>query len=777
MGRVAGLAVALTLMGPRLGAGQEAEIRGRVRDEEGAAVATAVVQVQGQEPGVAVRFAEAGSLGAYAVTGLPGGTFVVRALAYGYGEGTRTVTLEAGQVLQLDFTLPRQAVSVAGISVEADRSRDRARFEETAGLTSVELDVSELKLIPGLAEADPIRAVEVLPGVVSTSDFQSAFNVRGGSADQNLILLDGLTLFNPFHLGGVFSVFNADMVARAELQSGGFPAQYGGRVSSVLSVETDPGDGHFQAEVGISALATRAAVGGGLPRSLLDGLGLSAGRWRLSGRRSYFDVVLKPVFEFPYHLTDLQGGFEGWTESGHRWSVTGYTGDDVLNLTTLDEEDFPLRIFWRWGNDALGGRWSRPLASGSFLEVRAGFSRFDTGLSFPDFLDTQFRSLISQGSAAAEVETRAGRRWTLRTGLDAEYTRYDNLARTGGTDFARGAGSGSRVAGFFQGDWRPNRAWLVELGLRGDAWIPWPGDSDVILEPRLAVKRFLGRGDAAVKLAVGRYAQFLHSIRNEDLPLGIDVWVLAGERAPPVVSNQIQLGIEGYPRRDWFLSLEGYYRTFDGVITQNFAENPNDPLDDFLAGSGFSYGLDGMIRKEGDGVTGWISASWLKAERTFPDFRSGLLAPPDVSFPPLFDRRLDVDVVLRADIFWGMTAGLRWNLGTGLPFTRPEGSYRYLSPRLTSGGRLTDDSGVSDDAVFLGLRNAARYPTYHRLDLSFRKTFVPSWGTITPYLDVLNLYDRRNVLFYFFEYDHDPATRTGVSMFPFFPTLGVEISF
>lgn len=769
--------LAAAALWPAAGASQTAEIRGRLQDEEGAAIGSGVVEVLRRDADQPLRFAETGTVGAFTVAGLPPGTYRVRALAFGYAEASRTLTLEASEVVRLDLTLVREAVAVEGVRVEAQRSRDRARFEETAGLTVVELDAGELKLIPGLAESDPVRAVEVLPGVISTSDFQSAFNVRGGSADQNLILLDGVTLFNPFHLGGLFSVFNADMVARAELQSGGFPARYGGRVSSVLDVETDPGTGHFEADVGISALATRAALGGGLPRGVLDGLGLRAGRWRLSGRRSYFDVVLKPVFEFPYHLTDMQGVFEGWTEAGHRWSLTAYTGDDVLNLTTLDEEDFPLRIFWRWGNDAVGGRWSRPFGRGSLLEARAGFSRFDTRLGFPDFLDTRFRSRIDQVSGGAEVQSRMGPRWTVRAGLDAEHTRYDNLAETGGTEFARGAGSGRRFATFVQGDWRPDRRWLLELGMRADVWMSSPGATELVQEPRLAVKRFLGGGDAAVKLAAGRYAQFLHSIRNEELPLGLDVWILAGDRAPPVVSNQLQLGVEGYLHEDVFMSLEAYYRTFAGVITQNFAENPNDDLDDFLTGEGHSYGLDALIRKEGRGVTGWITASWLKAERTFPDFRSGLSDPPDVSFPPVFDRRLDVDLVLRADVGWGVNAGLRWNLGTGIPYTRPEGSYPYLSPRLTSGGRLTDDDGPSDQAIFLGPRNGSRYPTYHRLDLSFRKTITPSWGTITPTLDILNLYDRRNVLFYFFQYDETPANRTGVSMFPFFPTLGVEVSF
>jgi hypothetical protein len=200
--------------------------------------------------------------------------------------------------------------------------------------------------------------------VVTTSDFSSAFNVRGGSADQNLILLDGQPVFNPTHLGGFFSVFNADMIERAELQSGGFPARFGGRVSSVLDIHSDPGDGQLNVDAGISLLATRLAVGAGLPESLEEKAGLRDARWRVSGRRSYFDQVLKAAFDFPYHLTDLQGVFEGWTRGGDRVALTAYTGRDVLELTRLDPEDFPLRIDWKWGNDLVGLSFTNPRRDG-----------------------------------------------------------------------------------------------------------------------------------------------------------------------------------------------------------------------------------------------------------------------------------------------------------------------------------------------------------------------------------------------------------------------------
>jgi len=362
---------------------------------------------------------------------------------------------------------------------------------------------------------------------------------------------------------------------------------------------------------------------------------------------------------------------------------------------------------------------------------------------------------------------------------------FDNLAVTGGTEFAGGRGRGSQLFGYVQGEWRSPLTWILEAGARLDRWGPSKGESRVTFSPRLSLKRFLLRSQWAVKGSVGRYTQYLHSIRDEELPLGLDVWILAGRRAPFVVSDQLQVGLEGYPREGWFLSLEGYHRSFDGVITTNLADDPNLEGDDFLPGTGSSYGADLFLRHTGAATTGWLTVSFLKASRSFPDFLSVLDPTPEITYPPIFDRRVDVDLVLQRDLGRGWEVGLRWNYGSGLPYTRPLGTYQYLTPRLMPGSGLEWDSGSEEGdesgdglyGVVLSQRNAVRYPPRHRLDLSIRWTLERGWGRMTPYLNVLNVYNRTNVLFYFFEYEKDPPVRTGISMFPFLPTLGLEVSF
>ncbi len=768
--------------------GSTASLEGRVRDEGGGAIAGALIRIA--ESG-ADRSAsrETNALGFYRFDNIARGSYIVTVMRLGYRPDTMSVSLVDGQTATLDFVLATIPVSLEGIQVfvEVERSRERARFENLAGATRRVLTGDEMKRVPGIGEPDPVRAVEVLPGVVSTSDFTAAFNVRGGSADQNLILLDGVQIFNPFHLGGFFSVFNADMVERAELLSGGFPAEHGGRVSSVLTVESDAGDGDFRIDGGASMLAARLAVAGRIPAAIVNPIGFESVRWRLSGRRSYFDQMTDV---FPYHLFDGQGILEAWTPGGSRLQITAYTGQDVLVLdeetlnsdtTSADSLDIPFEIDWKWGNDAIGARWTTPKPDGGFVEARVSFSRFDNLLEFTDE-DVAFGTSIEAFRGGLDLEEHIGGQLSFRSGIGTERLQYENLLEIQNARFQDVGGRGWLHSGYLQANWSP-RDWLLEAGARVDHWRPSVGDRVWRLSPRFALKRFLSDRDAAVKIAAGRYVQFLHSLRDEELPIGIDTWVLTGEQAPEVLSDQIQLGYERYFGSDWFASIEGYARWFDGVTAVNNGEDPNDDSDDLLSGDGRSYGADLFVRKTGRGVTGWIAVSYLKATRTFPDYLSGLVPAPTLEAPPIFDRRLDIDVVLRFELPWGVESGLRWNFGTGLPYTRSIGKYALYYPKGTAGGRLEASSYTEDDeleydyGVVLGPKSSERYPVYTRLDMSFRKHFEKSWGRITAHFDLLNVYNKRNPLFYYFNFEKSPPTRSGVSMFPFLPTFGVEVSF
>jgi hypothetical protein len=795
--RAAAILIALLLaLAPAAWAQGGGSVTGRVLGPAGQPVSGARVSAIRAGERAVRRSAVTGENGEFRLGGLGAGAYRVRAVRIGYTPGESAATVTAGAEARVEVRLAEETVALEAIEARAGATeqRERTRFESEAGVTVRVITGAELKIVPGLGEADVLRAVELLPGVVSTSDFSSAFNVRGGSADQNLILLDGFPIFNPFHLGGLFSVFNGDVVARAELLAGGFGAEYGGRVSSVLTVETEPGsrgDG-IEGAAGVSILATRLSLRGDLP--VRDSLGRRGG-WIVSGRRSYFDALLASVVDFPYHLTDLQLGATLPLPRGGTLRFTGYGGEDVLDLSDFeapssgDEEpgeddggDDILRVRWKWGNQVAGVRWEQPLGAWT-ADTRLGYSRYAEALTFVDFGDTRFQSRIDQLSLRADFARPLSPRLALQTGGEAQRMSYGNKAEAGGTSFVDAARTGVMTSGYGQLRWQPDARWIVEPGLRADVWTAG-GTTLTTVSPRASVKRFLGsQRDAAVKLSAGRYTQVLHSLRDENLPISNDNWVTADGYVPAVVSDQVQSGIEKYWGDRWYASLEAYGRRFRGVTDFNPADDPNRDEDDLLVGTAKSYGMDVLLRRTSGRLTGWTTLSLLRATRTFPDASAAGLegVPQRVTFPPIFDRRVDLDVVAQYRLPRRTEVGLRFNYGSGVPFTRPVAQVVTFETDILGGG-YRFPRPVSEDPdlpfnVVLGQRNRERYPAYHRLDVTVRRTYERRWGTLTPYVQLLNAYNRRNVLFYFYNYGDTPATRSGLSMFPALPTIGLEATF
>ena len=761
-------------------------VSGRVRSEVAIPVEGATVRLSLVADTTIQRVTDTDRLGFFAFHDVAPGAYALSVARIGYASHEEGVDVPPEADVQVEMTLTEQAIELEGVMAEARRGRQRARFDRSAGATVQEMSRQEVKMIPGVAEPDPVRAVETLPGVTQVSDFTAAFNVRGGSADQNLILLDGVPIFNPFHGLGVFSVFNPDALQWAELHSGGFPAQYGGRVSSVLLVESDLGDGELGVDAAVSLIASRATVKGGLPRRVTDRLGLASVRWQLSGRRSYLDLLTRPFLKapFPYQLWSTQTGFEGWTKKGDRVRLTAYSGRDAINLRHADilgdggdREDWdriPERQ-WRWGNDAVGASWTRPLPGGGAWDLHGHFSRFQADFEFSQDGDVGAGTSISQLSFGADLERHPTPRTRWKSGLAIHRMEYENRLDHGVPDYPllTGAGDGLGSAAYTQIHWSNGLRWLVEGGVRLDHWRPGGHRAITSISPRIAVKRFLRDRDLALKAAVGRYTQFVHTVRQELEPISLEPWVLSGNRAPVLASHQVQGGAEAFLGGDdaWYVSVEGYYRTYDGVVTVNWADSPSDPADDLLTGEGLAYGADLLFRRNRGRTTGWLSLSLLKTNRTFLDTASGLDPAPVIEYPPGFDRRLEIDLVLRRELPGNSEGGIRWNFGTGLPYTQPLAKYYIYRPQMID--QLVDPTFAH--GIVFGPTNGARHPVHHRLDISLRKTWEKRWGRVTPYLNVINVYNRKNV--FINHHTYYAGSTDGISMLPILPTIGVEVSF
>ncbi|MEX2571235.1 MAG: TonB-dependent receptor [Gemmatimonadota bacterium] len=784
--------VASFLLLPTPVAAQQQEpgrLSGVVLDAAGEGIVDAAVSLRITITGESPRIVLTDGAGEFEFGTIPAGVYIVRVQRLGYAPEERSLSLAPGEVARLELVLRTVALRLEGVVAEAAPDRERERFEQDAGVTAHVIEARTLGLLPGLAEPDVMRAVQLLPGVISTSDFSSSFNVRGGSADQNLILLDGFTVFNPFHLGGLFSVFNSDAVERAELFAGGFGAEFGGRVSSVLNIESrrDVPDG-VEIRGGVSMLASRVLLHAPLPVRLGTALGGDGGSAFLSFRRSYFDQLLRPIADFPYHLADLQAHAGIGTPNGGRLSATAYAGRDVLDLSGFGladsgEASDVLRLTWDWGNRLIGLHLEQPLPGDWSVDTRVGFSRFAESLEFLDFGDVRFESRIEQLVWRGDLTRTYSPGLALQVGASAERLSYANFAAGGGTTFLDLPGSGALAGAYAALRARPGSRWLLEPGVRLDVWSAGTGRRTVIA-PRFALKRFFGaRGDLAVKLALGRYSQFLHSLRDEELPVSNDTWVVSDAAVPPVISDQVQLGVESFWDAGWSASAEIYARDFDGVTEFNLAQNPNIASDDLLAGEGTARGLDLELRKAQGRFTGWVALSLLRASRELPDPLADEWndLPPTISYAPVFDRRVNFDLVLQYTTERALEVGGRWNYGSGLPYTRPVAQHFAWRHGPITGLAEPSQQGFERDGVPLGVvlgpRNTERYPAYHRLDLTVRRTFERSWGSFVPYLQVLNVYDRRNVLFYFYDYDRTPPVRSGFSMFPFLPAIGVEVAF
>ena len=224
----------------------------------------------------------------------------------------------------------------------------------------------------------------------------------------------------------------------------------------------------------------------------------------------------------------------------------------------------------------MGVCWSVDRRCGGSLNIRANASSYDNGLLFPDFGDTDFSSDIQQAQIRADLDTRPSRYWGVQVGSSVERMEYETSFSTGGTNFGGGDSRGWLFGNYAQARYSLPRRWLVELGVRADAYNPGVGNIVFEPSPRLALKRFYRNGDLAAKVAAGRYTQLDHSLRDEELPLGLDIWIISDENVPHTVSDQVQFGLEGWHDIDWFWSIEGYYRSFNGVVTFNTADNPND---------------------------------------------------------------------------------------------------------------------------------------------------------------------------------------------------------
>lgn len=734
-------------------------VQGRVVDVTTAApVAAATVVMRGTRLGAVTR-----DDGRFLLAGLPAGNVRVVVGRVGYRTDTVSVVVRARDTTMLTISLvpsteQLQTVKVAAFATE----RDQFRLSGSPGIVSMRGET--LKRVPVIGEPDVLRVVQLLPGVVATNDFTAGYNVRGGESDQNLVLLDGFPIYNPFHLGGLFGTFIDETVGEFELLPGGFPARYGSRLSSVLSVvpKVEERSGVHGA-ASVSLLASTLSLGG-MVRGTTS--------WNVAARRTYADrfVALLSERQLPYYFTDMQAHVRHRFRNGGALSVTAYGGKDVLDASLAAFGDSTQagggELLFDWGNTLVGIAYTQPLGArwgGDSTRVmqRLSVTGFSTTLDLGSG-SLRFVNKLSDSRAWGEVTRWRGAHETL---VGYEFsglrTRYDVTAAAS-TDPILAVGQRPSAASLYVDHTVRTSRIVARAGLRGETvtGTGWSG-----LSPRLSLKWF-ANPDRAFTLAVGSTTQWTPALRNEQAPVRIfDFWLTADRNTPVARAWQGSFGGEQWLGRARFVRLEGWVKRYSQLPSSNLFNDPDVQGDEFIITTGRSYGADLLVRQlESERMSGWIAYSFAV------NWRNGVGG----RFAPVQDRRHNVNVVTSFRPGGRWSYGVRLGVGTGTPFTDVVGQVvrRRYDPITNSFG--TGNQHVSREPIG-GVRNGVRFPLFQRLDLSVTRT-RPGKRTWAPYASIVNAYNARNVFTYFFDYADNPPTRTAISQFPLLPTFGVSVS-
>jgi len=731
------------------------------------------------------RSVRADSAGRFTFRDIPAGRVRLRAISFGFEAADTLVVVRGGEIVTVSVRLPAIPQSLAEVRTVA-KSSERTRFDEQATPSVVSISAAEVRRIPALGESDVLRTAALLPGVVARNDFSAGFNVRGGEADQNLVLLDGIQIYNPFHMGGLFGTFIDKAVSGVDVITGAFPSRYGGRLSSVLDVKSleETRNGlHGTAEV--SLLSSSLFLGGALSQNKLS--------WNFAVRRTYADKVVEWIRgnnDFPYHFQDAQFRSRLALPKGGSLGLTMYMGKDLLyhqdesvqlgsdpggpiDITDDDNET----ITFDWGNRVVGLTLDQPLGARTILSQRLAYTRFGTHFDLPSE-SVYLAQSVAELQLAGAI-THARHRHTLSAGyeLSSYRTSYreqiaiesndgnsdakfpDPLATDGDTTMRQAPA----MAGLFAEDlWKPNDRWLVRAGLRGEfvSGANWLG-----LSPRVSAKYFI-TPRLAITAAGGRYSQWMRAMRNEDLPLRVfDLWMASDSSIPVSTSTQFSLGAERWVAKDRFLRVEGYSKTYDRLAEPASTVDPRIRPTLLRYYDGRSYGADFYLRQlDHNGFSGWIAYSFGVTTRA----RDG------VSYWPAHDRRHNANVVATyapPQSRWAL--GSHLGLASGTPYTGWAGlmnRYRYDPVRNVWG-----PPGSDGEEDVRGPRNGERFPFYWRLDLSAERRFEMGAMTVKPYLNLVNVFNRKNVFLYTVDTNTDPPQVKGASQLPFLPSIGLRM--
>ncbi len=705
------------------------------------------------------------SSGYYAVKDIPAGTYAVSVSYIGYDTGRDTLRFEKTGELRRDWALaPRPLALEEEIVVEAERME----LEQATQGSFLSLPVEPLQRMPAMGEADLLRSLQLLPGIQSASDLSSGLYVRGGGPDQTAILLDHIPLYNPSHFFGFFSTFNPDAIKDVQLYKGAYPAPYGRTLGAVLDVSNREGNRQrFSGRGGISLISSRLLAEGPV----------EDGSWMAAGRRTYLEPVFGTIRAFDvdiplrYYFYDFNGKINQ-RRGDDTFTISTYWGQDDLRadlfgesrvdtVSTDQKEEEESFVDMRWGNRALTARWTRVfspdlfghfMAAGSYYRSAMDFSVFNT----PVAIENSIRDLSLKG----DLDYFAHRDHTLTLGFLATLFRFhfsQTFNREEQDDLRQGTGL---ISAYVQDEWQAGPVTRLRLGGRS-TW--FSVGNRLHFSPRLSLSRALTE-KVRLKLAGGMYRQYLQLITTETFSGG-DLWVPLDDSVDPGRSWQGVAGAEWNPSRRYQFTVEGYYTDLANLVVLDTAVAADSEAarseDIFVSGgTGWAGGVELFLQRRSGALTGWVGYTLGWTRRTFPELNQGR------AFPPKYDRRHDLSFVLSYRVG-------RWRLGSNLVYATGQA----FTPASVRYSLREPTTGVVHDYVLPSRRNSARLLPYHRLDVSATRDLMLQGLESELYLQVFNLYSRRNEWFVLYDTSESETKAEVVKQLPIVPTLGLNFVF
>ena len=755
--------------------------------------------------------------GYFVISNIPVGKYELNATMIGYGIFKQNIELSEGQPIRLDIRLNEEIIQTTEVLVTAERQK----FERSMESSQISLDLREINSAPAFIEPDVFRTLQMLPGVQTTSDFSSALYVRGSTPDQNLIMLDGIAVYNPYHLGGIFSTFNTDAIKEADFHAGGFPARYGGRMGAILNVLNREGNTRkVKGSANISLISSKGLIEGPLP----SWRGMK-GSWMISGRRTYFDTVIDALkipigqridgsdiyFQFPYYFYDYQVKINVDIDQDHRLTYSRFYGDDIIdfsfeetlessgtNVNVRSETGFGVK--WPWGNHTNGLTWRWIIAPD--LVAKTFFShsryRFDFELSAQDrntytyidstielFSDVTFRAfdIIKDNTIETALTWQAAQDHTVTGGFQVKDVNFDlgldiSIAtQDTSLDFSLLSlvNNTREIAIFAQDKWDFSEKLKFQFGLRSTHYNL---HNNIYFDPRLSMKYHYSK-DIAFKLNWGLYHQFLTTANNQDENLRlVELWLGIPKDKPASVAQHIISGLEYMSPKNIFYRLEVYHKDFDNLLTLK-QENTNtvegaesdSTTNEFWDTKGNSHGIELLIKKSSGKLNGWVGYTYA---------RTKYYTDPSGWHYPNFDRTHTLNIVGNIELSQNLEFSAGLTRSSGNPYTKILGRLYEWEQDLYS-----NMVWYPYDSYIVGEKNTERYDDYFRVDIGLTRKGGNIFGQeYDTYWQIMNVTQNLNILQYTYDTNTDPLTgdqlgvrRRPVPMFPLIFTFGIKFEF